>query len=136
MELALSFVQSCRVLELDHYTLCHTYPPTVEGLRRFIEEGFVPGAGDPRYLEPIFHGRSGRELPVRGTHFADGTRPEDYFPDRGRIPPKVLNDLRRMLGLEPMPIFYDGTCSDLEPETKQQETKGEAQNAPPSRKVQ
>lgn len=71
--------------------------------------------------------RSGRESPVRGTSFADGTRLEDYFPDQGRIRPKVLNDLRRTLGLTPMPIFYDGTYSDRKLEIKEQETKAEAQ---------
>jgi hypothetical protein len=133
MELAVSFVQACRVLELDHYTLCQIYPSTVEGLRRFIEEGFVPHASDPRYLTPIFHGRSGREPPVRGTSFADGTRPEDYFPDQGRIRPKVLNDLRRTLGLTPMPIFFDGTYSEKKPEAEEQEAKAEADGGPASK---
>lgn len=57
MELATCFVLSARRPSVADKIA--TYPATAEGLRKFVEEGAVPGTSNVRNFAPLFQGKAG-----------------------------------------------------------------------------
>lgn len=99
-ELALNFVQAARregtheLFETDDPEDGEHEPekPTVHDLRRFVEIGLDEEVSDPRYLEPIFRGKSGR-CPPFGENL-EITEVEEEDPE-DEVQSALLSELRK-----------------------------------------
>lgn len=95
-EFTISFVQAA--IKCSTSERLHQVPPTVQGLRWFLEQGHEPAVNEPSLLNVIFNGKPANAA------LAPKPRPEDYFFEpvdivkwRGRLQGKGAEDIKQIL---------------------------------------